>query len=289
MRILWFLVCVALAILALVLLAPSVVEHMPEVRNGGSSEDLVHGPALFEMSDVALDEFLQTLSQEIPSLEDRLRILTTRRIGTPYERDCLGEEGGVDPDPLFRVDTVDCTVFILTQAALAHAGSVTEARLNMKSANYRQIGPDRPISFESRLHFTLDRLESSPYFRNITQELAGLVPLKRTSVILNRKADGTRLIDIPWEKEVTASYVPAKYVDESLLDRLPAVAGAALVKEKLFDLGLVVAHEGMLLDGCDFVHASSSAGKIVRLPFLEYLLPEAESPLFDGVIFYEFR
>ena len=96
-------------------------------------------------------------------------------------------------------------------------------------------------------------------------------------------------MDIPWEKEMTASYVASEQVDEDLLDRLPAVAGAALVKERHFDLGLVVAHEGVLLDGRDFVHASVTAGKIVKLPFLQYLFPEGETPLFDGVIFYEFR
>ncbi len=281
------LVLLGLVIIGLILAIPSNLlhrheQHMEPVR-------FPDEPTLHTLSDTELDHLLARLASDFPSLEDRLRILALRRIGTPYRRDCLGEGAGRDPDPLFRVDSTDCTVFILTQAAMGHASSLTEARQNMAQANYREVNGDRPTRYENRLHFTVDRLRASPYFREITARVAGDAPVKEANVLLNRMADGTRLLAIPWEKPVTATYVPAGELTEDLLGRLPCVAGVGLVRETYFDLGLVTAHEGMLLDGHDFVHGSSERGCVIRQPFFPYLFPEGGGPLFDGVIFYEFR
>lgn len=273
-----------------VLVAPSVVDRLrsPE-EGGGDSDDVRRGGPIHQMPEAELDRFLARLHREIPSLEERLKILALRRLGTPYSRDCLGEEAGLDPDPLFRADSTDCTVFILTQVAMAHAASVEDARRNMRSANYRAVETHRPVRYATRLHFTVDRLDASPYFRNITGELMSEADLEEATVTLNRRADGSRLLPLAWERDVSVSYIPAGRVTDSVLERLPEVAGVALVREKQFEMGVVAAHEGMLLDGRDFVHASSTEGRVVSVPFLEYLFPQSGEPLFDGVIFYEFR
>ncbi len=281
------LMLLSLVVIGVVLIIPSSTHH--EEDTAPASIRLLEGPRLYGMSSSDLDDFLAGLYAAVPSLDDRLRILAVRRIGTPYRGDCLGEETSRDPDPLFRVDSTDCTVFILTQAAMAHASSLSEARESMRMANYHGLDGHRPTTYENRLHFTVDRLRSSPYFRDITAEVAGDKSLREATVTLNRKADGTRLLAIDWEKEVTVAYVPVADLTDDLLDRLPPVTGVALVREKYFDMGLVTAHEGILLDGRDFVHGSSEKGKVVIVPFLEYLRPADEPPRFDGVIFYEFR
>jgi hypothetical protein len=290
LRRLAFAIAIAVPMSALIFLAPLDLHHTPDSEEDlGDLSSWMAGPPIHPMSDAELDQLLRQLDQaNIPPL-DRLRILALRRVGTPYERDCLGEEAGEDPDPLFRVDSTDCTVFILTQAALAHASSVTEARRNMEKANYREVNGANPTTYSNRLHFTIDRIHASPYFRDITRDVAGDTFLKDATVLLNRKADGSPLLPIPWEREVTVSYVPAEKIDSMLLDRLPPIAGAALIKEKHFAIGVVTAHEGMILDGRDFVHGSSTAGEVVRVPFLDYLFPDGDEPLFDGVVFYEFR
>ena len=68
---------------------------------------------------------------------------------------------------------------------------------------------------------------------------------------------------------------------------MPSVAGAAFVKESYFDMGLVVSHEGVIIDKSEIIHASSEFGKTVKMNFLEYLLPKGK-PRFDGVIFFSF-
>lgn len=89
------------------------------------------------------------------------------RLGTSYQPGCLGGEKGEDKDPIFRLDVTDCTAFILTTAALLHSDAIEDARGMMKFLNYRS----EEIVFESRLHFTTDRNEVSPYFEDITQEV----------------------------------------------------------------------------------------------------------------------
>jgi len=288
MRAFWVVLVLGVLILAAVVLNPSVI-HRSEDPGESTWALLFEGSPICRMSDAELDELLGDLARHVPLLEDRLRILAEGRLGTPYRRDCLGEGEGVDPDPVFRVDSTDCTVFILTQAAMAHARTVDEARRNMRPANYRRLGAERPVTYAARLHFTMDRLDASPYFGNITDAVAGDVELRRVTLVLNRRADGTTLLPISWDREVTVSYIPAEELNDAVLGRLPAVAGVALVRESQFDLGVIAAHEGMLLDGRDLVHASSDAGRVIKVPFLEYLFPEPGHPIFDGVVFYRFR
>ncbi|MCK4547274.1 MAG: DUF1460 domain-containing protein [Candidatus Eisenbacteria sp.] len=283
-------IAVIVLVVALVLVIPPGRRHWraPE-KMLTEPRELFTGPSIYRMTDAELDNFLRELSEKGAPFFDRMRILALGRIGTPYERGCLGEEDGFDPDPIFRIDRTDCTVFILTQAAMVHASSLEQARSNMLPANYRPVVGSNRVTYENRLHFTVDRLGSSPYFRDVTRIIARGAPLKEATVVLNRKADGTSLLPVPWEREVTIAYFSVEDLDRRVLGRLPPVVGAALVREKQFEIGVIAAHEGIILDRRDFVHASSTAGEVVKVPFMQYLLPEDEPPRFDGVIFYEFR
>jgi hypothetical protein len=158
----------------------------------------------------------------------------------------------------------------------------------MRLANYREIDGARPITYEARLHFTEDRLDASPYFRDVTREVVADSLLETIRIRLNQKEDGTQLIPIPWTREVTLRYLPSSAARPAVLRGLPAVVGVALVKKAHFPIGLAVAHEGVLLDGTAFVHASSEEKRVVRVPFADYLR-KGEGFRFDGLIFFEFR
>ena len=58
-------------------------------------------------------------------------------MGTPYGIFCLGEEKGIDTDPIIRIDTSDCTVHVLTTIAFAESKSVEEARGKMIQIHYK--------------------------------------------------------------------------------------------------------------------------------------------------------
>jgi hypothetical protein len=65
------------------------------------------------------------------------------QVGIPYELGPLGEGAPPDTQPVLAFATADCATLNLMAAALAH----------------RDAGGER----ESRLHFTTDRLDVSPY------------------------------------------------------------------------------------------------------------------------------
>ncbi|WNG38734.1 DUF1460 domain-containing protein [Archangium violaceum] len=59
-------------------------------------------------------------------LKDRLLRVSERFLGTPYVHSPLGEGSGVDPDPTFRLDAVDCLTFVEQALAMSMAHSETE-------------------------------------------------------------------------------------------------------------------------------------------------------------------
>lgn len=227
-----------------------------------------------EMSSSEVDRFLE----EIKDLteEEKLEKIVTSRIGTPYVGGCLGEESGVDTDPIFRLDVTDCTVFILTTAALLNSSNIEEARDLMGSLNYYPAGS---ISYEDRLHFTTYRNHVSPYFEEITEEI-GVVETK--SVTLNKiKEDGKRLIDIDFEETIEIKYIPSL----SREDELPYIVGVAFLRDGDEEIGLDVRHEGVIINGEELIHASINKGEVVREDLFQYL----QTAGFDGLIIFKIK
>ncbi len=252
-------------------------------------------PAIHTLDRASLDRLLADLPGRVPGFEDRLRALALARLGAPYKLGTLGEGTGEDPDPVFRVDEADCTVLVLTTVALANAHSVEEAERWMGPANYRRQGDSFPETYRNRLHFTSDRITSSPLFEDITSEVARPNDRKTARVFLNRQKSGKELLPIGWEHEVLLTYVPANRL-QAVLARAPAVCGIAFVRRSNFPKGLDVSHEGFLLDGCCLLHASSESGKVALVDVLDYVFRAGDSdparagqPRYDGAILYSFR
>jgi len=112
--------------------------------------------------------------------------------------------------------------------------------------------------------------------------------LESVEIILNRKEDGKEFLDLGWEKSTLIQYIPSNNITQEILQKLPHVSGVAFVKKTYFKMGLVVAHEGMIIDQKNIIHASSEYDKTVNLDFMDYLFRE-NGPLFDGVLFYKFH
>jgi len=238
----------------------------------------------YQQEDAEIDSTLKELGLRFPEADYRLQAIAFLQLDTPYQLGCLGEGSGLDPDPFFRLDKTDCTVFILTSTALLHASDMEEARTVMKSVGYC---PGREINYQNRLHFTTDRILSSPWFQDITEEIAGGEKVKTKEVILNKtQADGSRLIDIPWEKKMTEIYLPLEEIETEVFQNLPAVVGVAFLKAGDEEIGLDVRHEGLLFNGQTLFHASSLQGKVVTEDFLKYCFPEQQAR-FSGIIFYK--
>jgi hypothetical protein len=80
-------------------------------------------------------------------------------------------------------------------------------------------------------------------------------------------------------------FILSEKINEDVLLKLPQVCGVAFVKSKYFKLGIVIAHEGYIIDKTNLIHASSENNKTVNVDFLSYLFNDGE-PRFDGVMFY---
>jgi hypothetical protein len=208
------------------------------------------------------------------------------QVGTPYRLGPLGEEAPPDTNPLIIFHATDCAVVNLVSAALAHASEAGGEREAMRLANYR----GGEISYATRLHFTTDRLDSSPYYRDITEKV-GRRALRSRRVVLNQKADGGRWIPIAWSRSRDVRYVPRAW--GSHFDRwhaqghLPAATGVAFVQLSTLSDGLDVVHESMLWKGRTLLHASSLTGKVVTMSWREFL--RGPGRRYDGFVLFEYR
>jgi hypothetical protein len=270
-----------------VLMALFIASTLPCARGfcDGDDQWIARQKKLYLIKDHAgIDALLGEVNRRYPGFDERIRALALMRIDTPYRLGCLGEEKPPDKGPLFRLDEADCTVLVLTTTALAHGKTYRDARAMMKTLNYYnppEVG-DEVVNYRNRLHFTEERLHKCPCYNDITEELVPEKKLARVAITLNRKSDGSRLLDIPWERKVTVCYITSPGIDSSLMKKLPPVCGVAFIRKKYFAMGLAISHEGMILDGKWLVHADSRAGKVRKVNFLDYW--SGNSDYFDGIV-----
>ncbi len=234
---------------------------------------------IYSLNSVQVNLTINEVNSRFLDPFEKMKAISILRLGTPYQLGCLGEGSGRDSDPIFRIDVTDCTAFILTNVALFHSRDLSSAREMMSFLNYRSASN---ISFSNRLHFTTDRNMTSSFFKDITNVIGGNLT-KEKKVILNKiNSSGSRLIDIDWEKEVLIKYVEKSNINENLFSKAPQVVGIAFIREGDDKIGLDVRHEGILFDGKDFFHASSSRGRVVSENFFEYY----SKSNFDGILIF---
>jgi len=69
-------------------------------------------------------------------LRERLLRVSERFLGTPYIHSPLGEGSGVDPDPTFRLDAVDCLTFVEQAMAMSMARADAEVARLLERLRY---------------------------------------------------------------------------------------------------------------------------------------------------------
>ena len=239
------------------------------------------------LSETEFEFYLPQFHERFPNYHDRMKALNLWRVGTPYGLFCLGEESGKDNDPLLRADSSDCTVHVLTTLAFAESFTWQNARDAMVDIHYKmdENGEKKP-TYISRWHYTSDRLLHHDRTVDITSSVAHENDLEKVEIELNKKQDGSEFLDLNWSSNETIKFIPTVKITENILLNLPAVSGVAFVKKSYFKMGIVIAHEGYLIDQTNLIHASSEHNKTVNVDFLSYLFNDGE-PRFDGVMFYK--
>ena len=114
------------------------------------------------------------------------------------------------------------------------------------------------------------------------------VPVATVAIELNKKQDGSEFLKLDWSSREEIQFLPTESITKELLSRLPSICGIAFVKRSYFKMGIVVAHEGYLIDQENLIHASSEYNKTVNVDFTDYLLKEGK-PRFDGIMVYKIQ
>ena len=246
-------------------------------------------PKPWELSQKGLDAYLKVFHKKFPDFQDRLIALNLWRVGTPYGIFCLGEEKGSDMDPIIRIDTSDCTVHVLTTIAYAESKSCNEAKNKMIKLHYKpdENGLVQP-SYKSRWHYTSDRLLNNRYTPDITLKIVSPNITENVQIELNKKQNGTQFLDLDWTSKQSLNFIPTDKINKDILDKLPKICGVAFVKKSYFKNGIVIAHEGYIINQESLIHASSKKKMTVNVDFLTYLY-EDEHTRFDGVMFYDIQ
>ena len=244
-------------------------------------------PKPWTLSKIEFESYLPQFQKRFPIYHDRIKALNLWRVGTPFGIFCLGEEAGIDTDPLIRFDTSDCTVHVLTTLAFAESFTWQNARDAMVDIHYKMDdnGLKEP-TYKSRWHYTSDRILKHTRTLDITP-IIGPKELKEiVKIELNKKEDGSEFLELDWSSKVEIQYLPTRNVTEELLKTLPNVCGIAFVKRSYFKMGIIIAHEGYLIDQKNLIHASEEEGKTVDVNLIEYLNKNG-NPRFDGIMIYK--
>lgn len=203
-------------------------------------------------------------------------------LGAEYIRDPLGEEIGIDTDPLIRFDAFDCTTFVET---VLSGGS----REKLNKIRYK----NGKIDFINRNHFIdTDWLENnSNLVENVSAKYADTL-VRRVTIDKKNWFKKKYGIDTNFEKQtVNLEYIPYKNahnirVDETMLVLFVNAPGRA--PEKI-GTDLAVRHMGLLLPDGRLRHASIRQKRVVDVDFHKYINQIMENQNKLGIMILEIK
>ena len=170
-------------------------------------------PKPWEIDENDFDKYLGEFQIRFPDFHQRVKAINLWRVGTPYGIYCLGEEIGIDDDPILRADTSDCTVHVLTTLAFANSSTWSEARNKMIQIHYKPDSLHNHLpSFQSRWHFTSDRILNHNQTVDITSTLFEPRITEQVSIELNIKDNGDEFLDLNWSSLQTITYIPSELI-----------------------------------------------------------------------------
>ena len=151
---------------------------------------LVATAPVLQMSEKQLDRAIAD-AHLVPAIGERVERLSALFVGVPYGDYPLGEGSGVEPQPRWRVDKVDCQTFVETVLAMANAKSLDRARAILDDIRY--AGDPPKIGFATRNHFTEAQWLPSNVQKGYLREQTGVIdPAAAETTLSLRRAE--------WEK-----------------------------------------------------------------------------------------
>ncbi len=241
------------------------------------------GPRFFEMTEADLDAQLARLQQQWPELPQRVAEVSAGFLGVDYRVSPLGEGPGrlPDPDPLIRLDAVDCLTFVEETLALALSVNLKQAAGRLQCIRY--LGGE--VDYLKRKHFVtaqwLPENQRQGWLRDITAELGG-DDVTWISKTLDAGAWDRRHPGKNWPL-LTADQIPKGSFRlsvvpldkaEKILRGVPSGSIMLVVRRDEPDRPVLVSHLGLMVrkgDSLFLRHASRRAGQVVDELLTSYL------------------
>jgi len=254
---------------------------------------------------VPTEEAVVQALRTTPAGGPRALAATRPLVASPYLPSPLGEGGGRDPDPRFRLDAFDCMTFVETAVALASASSLAEAALAMDDVRYA----GRP-ALEARNHEVLSqwipRNVARGWIAEATAGIAGELSHPTEKVYTPEswaqvREAGRAVRGLPRDRlplgRFTIQVVAIPDVAR-VASRIPDGAIAFVVRADAPDRATRITHAGLVLrDARGAVtvrHATSSkgVGRVIEEPIERFVQRQARSlprwPV-EGVAFFTIR
>lgn len=149
---------------------------------------------------------LEAAELEAP-LSRRLLRVSERFIGTRYLASPLGEGAGVDPDPTFRLDAVDCLTFVEQTLALGLARSDEEVAPLLERLRYAST----PV-YEDRNHLMeaqwLPNNVRKGFLADVTRRYGGgdVVQVQKRLTSRTWTSKSSQELALPREKQLTGTF-----------------------------------------------------------------------------------
>ncbi len=214
-------------------------------------------------------ETLMTESVTAGGIGERIGIISSEFLGTPYVADTL--TGNANTPEVFTVDLegMDCFTYVDYVEALSISSSFPAFEENLKKIRYK----DGVVAFQNRNHFFSDwPINNSGKVKDVTRTIGG-DKTRSASKSLNLKKDSSvYLPGIPVVNR-TINYIPSSAIDGELISNLQTGDYVGIFTD--ID-GLDVSHTGIIVkkgDEAYLRHASSREKnmKVVDESLNEYM------------------
>jgi hypothetical protein len=140
-------------------------------------------------------------------LRERLLRVSERFLGTPYIHSPLGEGTGVDPDPTFRLDAVDCLTFVEQALAMSLASTESQAVALLESIRYAGAP-----TYEERNHLMeaqwLPNNQRKGFLVDVTRRHGGedTVRVQKTLTALSWSSRSSMALGLPKKHQPKGTY-----------------------------------------------------------------------------------
>lgn len=211
-------------------------------------------------------------------LGERLLAVSEGFLGAPYLNSPLGEGEGKDPDPLFRLDAVDCLTFVEETIALSLAPSEKQVVETLNLIRY-----SREPSYEGRNHLMeaewLPNNVKKGFLRELTRRLGGEEVEMAVKQLTPRTwtSPSSSALSLSPPRQITGRFPLAIIPLDQVLERAkraPSGTVLVVVREERALLPTRVSHLGFLVQKKrPFLrHASRSFGRVVDEDLESFLL-----------------